>query len=134
MAEFERELGLKLSESFRLLYRWHNGQPAGCSQALEKNRMFMSLEDMLTTKRLLDGMIGQDFNKPGWWRLDWLPFLHNGAGDYLCLDFSVAVGRIPPRLLAFWHDWERRNVEHPSVTVWLRQLVSSMLDGSYEVH
>ena len=84
-----------------MLYQWRNGQRLDCFASLEYNRMFMPLEDAASTKRLLDGMIGKDFERPNWWRKEWVPFLSNGGGDYLCLDLSTADGDIPPQVITF---------------------------------
>jgi cell wall assembly regulator SMI1 len=64
LTEFEDQFQLKLPNSFRSLYAWRNGQRADCSASFQDNRMFSSLEDITTTKELLDGMIGTDFDDP----------------------------------------------------------------------
>jgi cell wall assembly regulator SMI1 len=130
---FEQAFGLALPVSFRMLYQWRNGQRPDCSASLENNRMFMSLAEVTDTKRMLDGMIGKDFEDPNWWRKEWVPFLSNSGGGYLCVDLRTADGEIPPRVIAFWHDGEARPVEHPSLTIWLDRLVGSMQDGTDEV-
>ncbi len=66
--EFEARFDLTLPVEFRLRYQWRNGQEPTCSASLQKNFMFSSLEDITTTKQLLDGMIGADFEDPRWWR------------------------------------------------------------------
>jgi len=81
---------------------------------------------------MLDGMIGYDFEDPRWWRRGWVPFLANGGGDHLCLDLDAGGGMSPGRLVAFWHDWEKRTVEYESLDVWLDRLVSSMEAGELE--
>jgi cell wall assembly regulator SMI1 len=130
---FEEEFSLKLPASFRMLYQWRNGQHPDCFASLEDNRMFMPLEEIADTKRLLDGMIGKDFEDPNWWRQEWVPFLANGGGDHLCIDISTVDGELPAKVVTFWHDWEDRAVEHPSLKVWLNRLVGAMRDGTYQV-
>jgi cell wall assembly regulator SMI1 len=131
--QFEEHFALKLPVSFRMLYEWRNGQREECSASLEHNRMFLSLESITSTKETLDGMIGEDFGRPEWWRIEWVPFLANGGGDLLCLDLASTVREIPARVIAFWHDGDDRSVKHPSLKVWLNRLVSSMEDGTYKV-
>jgi cell wall assembly regulator SMI1 len=130
---FEQDFGLQLPVSFRMLYQWRNGQHPECSASLEDNRMFVPLEQVADTKRMLDGMIGKDFEDPSWWQEEWVPFLSNGGGDYLCLDLSTVDGELPAKVIAFWHDRAFRPVEHPSLKLWLNHLVRSMEDGTYEL-
>jgi uncharacterized protein (TIGR02996 family) len=131
--EFEERFGLTLPRSFRGLYRWRNGQPRDCFESLQDNRMFSSLEDIAETKEMLDGMIGNDFEDPEWWRRSWVPFLANGGGDHLCLDLAAEDGGEPGQLIAFWHDWEDRSVKYESLDDWLHALVESMEDGTSEL-
>lgn len=84
--------------------------------------MFSPLEDVADSKAILDGMIGEDFDDRSWWRRGWVPFLSNGAGDHLCLDVDAEGGGSPGQLVAFWHDWERRSIEHSSIESWLASL------------
>jgi cell wall assembly regulator SMI1 len=78
---------------------------------------------------MLDGMIGTDFEDPRWWRRGWVPFLANGGGDHLCLDLDAESGVTTGRLVALWHDWEKRKFEYDSLDAWLDGLVSSMEAG-----
>lgn len=131
LSAFESQFGLTLPPDFRELYRWRNGH--GGSASLQDNRMFMPLDDITSTKDTLDGMIGTDFDDPKWWRKSWIPFLANGGGDYLCLDLTAEDGGAPGQLRAFWHDWDKRQVECPSLEAWLRSLVDSMEQGTLEL-
>jgi cell wall assembly regulator SMI1 len=122
----ERQFSLRLPLGFRALYKWKNGQHPSCSESLQGNRMFTSLESVAETKEMLDGMIGFDFEDERWWRHGWVPFLSNGGGDHLCLDATGEGGRQPGQLVAFWHDWEDRRTEWPSVDPWLQQLAADV--------
>jgi len=128
--DFERQVSLKLPNSFRTLYQWKNGQHPDCDEPIEDNRVWMPLEDIIATKDMLDGMIGYDFTDPNWWRREWVPFLSNRNGDHLCLDLTTVDGEIPAQVIAFWHDWDDRSTKHPSLKVWLNRLVASMNDES----
>jgi cell wall assembly regulator SMI1 len=130
---FEKRFGLKLPEPFRLLYRWRNGQSPVCSESLQGNWMFPSLEEIAPTKEMLDGMIGFDFEDPRWWRKGWVPFLSNGGGDHLCLDLAAEDGGQPGQLVVFWHDEPDRDVEYASLEEWLEELVNTMEDGTLEL-
>ena len=130
---FEARFSLELPPAFRQLYRWRNGQDAMSSAPLQMNRTFLTLGEITSTKELLDGMIGYDFDDPEWWRRGWVPFLHNGGGSYLCMDAAAEDGGQPGQLVAFWKADEDRPVEHPSLEAWLAELVASMENGSLEL-
>src|SRR5947208_15922985 len=83
---FQAQLTSELPSEFRHLYKWRNGQNPACTANLTDNWMFTPLEDVISTKEMLDGMIGTDFEEPNWWSRGWVPFLNNGGGDHLCLD------------------------------------------------
>jgi cell wall assembly regulator SMI1 len=130
---FENRFSLKLPEAFRDLYRWRNGQTAGSSAPLQQNRTYEMLEEITRAKTELDSLIGSDFDDPKYWRRGWVPFLHNGAGSWLCLDLAAEDGGQIGQLVAFWKRDEDRPVEHPSVEAWLAALVTSMENGSLEL-
>jgi cell wall assembly regulator SMI1 len=131
--EFERHFGVKLPDSFRACYRWRDGQEEGCYDSIQDNFMFMPLASIRSSKELLDGMIGHDFESPDWWRREWVPFLDNGGGDHMCLDLAPAAEGLGPVVRRFWHDMPGRPVLHLSFEAWVGVLVESMESGEYEV-
>lgn len=130
---FEATFSLMLPPAFRQLYRWRNGQDPMSFAPLQMNRTFSTLEEITSTKELLDSMIGYDFDDPKWWRRGWVPFLHNGGGSHLCVDVAAEDGGQPGQLVAFWKADEDRPVEYPSLEAWLVELVASMEDGPLEL-
>jgi len=130
---FEDEFSLKLPAAFRALYRWRNGQDKRSFAPLQWNRSFCTLAEVARTKDLLDDMIESDFDDPRYWRQGWVPFLHNGAGSYLCLDVAAEDGGQPGQLIEFWKQDEDRPVEYSSVEAWLAELVESMEAGKLEL-
>ena len=130
---FEKKFQLQLPPGFRELYQWRNGQDPNYSASLQDNLMFSRLEDLADSKDTLDGMIGSDFEDPKWWRRGWVPFLSNGGGDHLCVDLQAEDGGAPGQLLTFYHDWEKRAVEYPSLHAWLAELVESMEKGTLKL-
>jgi cell wall assembly regulator SMI1 len=129
--DFEREFSLRLPEAYRLLYRWRDGQAQDCTESFVQNFLFTSLADVRDSKRLLDGMIGFDFEDPRWWRASWVPFLANGSGDHLCVDLQAQDGGTPGQVLVFYHDYERRPLRAMSMKAWLEELVKAMEEGRY---
>jgi len=122
---FQTQLRSELPPLFRLLYKWRNGQNTNCSANLIDNWMFSPLEEVISTKEMLDGMIGTDFEEPDWWSRGWVPFLSNGGGDHLCLDLAAEFGGIPGQLISFWHDWANRSVKFANMETWLLAVVKS---------
>ena len=120
--EFEAQFSLELPAAFRELYRWRNGQESSCFAALQSNRMFSPLEDVAEIKTLLDGMIGHDFDREGWWRPAWIPFLSNGGGSHLCLDLAGVEGGTAGQLVAFWKADADRPIEYTNLESWLEAL------------
>ena len=130
---FESQFELTLPTAFRELYRWRNGQVDSNYDSLQMNLMFSPLDDVASTKAMLDGMIGYDFDLPEWWRRGWVPFLSNGGGSYLCVDTAAEDGGQVGQLVAFWKADEDRDVEYPSIEEWLIDLVDAMESGELEV-
>ena len=127
LRDFEARFGIALPTTFKIIYGWHDGQEESCTASLQRNRMFMSLGDIASTKEMLDGMIETDFDDPEWWQTSWVPFLANGGGDYLCVDVNDG------RIVAFWHADGDRKAVHSGLEDWLRGLHTSMADGTYRV-
>jgi cell wall assembly regulator SMI1 len=95
--------------------------------------MFSPLDDIVSSKELLDGMIGEDFDDPKWWRRSWVPFLPNGGGDHLCIDLTAEDGGTPGQVRIFYHDDPSRKITHPSFEAWLHDLVHSMEAGTLKL-
>ena len=122
-------LAKPLPPEFVSLYSWRNGQKPDCSASLIDNWMFSPLEDVISTKDMLDGMIGTDFEEPSWWSRDWIPFLSNGGGDHLCLDLFAGFGGSPGQIITFRHDWENRSAKFPNMESWLQSVVNSLAES-----
>jgi cell wall assembly regulator SMI1 len=130
LGAFQEQLRSELPPVFHLLYKWRNGQNPNCSGNLIDNWMFSPLEEVISTKEMLDGMIGTDFEEPTWWSRGWIPFLSNGGGDHLCLDLTAEFGGVAGQLLTFWHDWGDRSIKFASMEAWLQAVVKALAVGS----
>jgi cell wall assembly regulator SMI1 len=123
----ERLLGLSLPESFKALYRWRNGQPLDCYEAFHDNKMFLRLEEIEETWVVLKELLeGGDFEIENWWRVGWVPFLHDGAGNNLCLDLEGTFTGHKGQLLEFWHDDFDRDVLYPDFKHYLEAVVECL--------
>jgi cell wall assembly regulator SMI1 len=121
--------GLELSTEFRELYGWRDGQDLAVSKPLVHNHMFMPLEESASSKELLDGMIGFDFDDPNGRRRGWVPFAESYGGDHYGADLDVEGGGAAGRVIDFWHDAATRNVRAASLADWFDHLVSTMEEG-----
>jgi cell wall assembly regulator SMI1 len=125
LMKFERNLGRNLPAGLRALYRWHDGQEAGCSSAFQYQQMFMPLADVRRASVALNQLyFDGEFSEMNWWSTAWLPFLDNGSGDHLCVDLDGAFAGHPGQVVSFYHDWDRRNIEYPSLEKWLQVFVT----------
>ncbi|WP_281849244.1 SMI1/KNR4 family protein [Dyella sp. GSA-30] len=134
LAAFESQFSLKLPMMFRQLYQWRDGQDLQSFEALQFNRMWMTLADIAEVKDMMDGMIGYDFEDPRYWRRGWVPFLGNGGGSYLCLDLAAEDGGQPGQILEFWKADEDRPIVWADMQAWLGDLVRSMEGGTLEIY
>jgi cell wall assembly regulator SMI1 len=124
--QFEAQLGLPVPADLRTLLAWHNGQTDVPGGRFEENWLLMSTEAILAAKPDLDaGAVGN--GKGSGWRPEWIPFLDDDSGDYLCLDTSQAGA--PVR--AFWLGKEEHPVVAPSLTAWVKDFVTAALAGRY---
>jgi cell wall assembly regulator SMI1 len=131
---YQAKFGLALPTEFRELYCWRDGQDLGAdAKALVHNHMFMPLSDSASSKELLDGMIGADFDDPAWWRVGWVPFTLGFGGDHYCIDLETEDGVRRGQIIDFWHDDPTRNVRAPSLAAWFRDLVICMEQGRLEL-
>lgn len=128
---FQKRLGVELSDGFRTLYQWRNGQPDDYFVCFHGNRTWTPAADVIGTKELLDSMIGSDF-EPGWWDRAWVPFLHNGGGSRLCVDVAGTDGGKPGQVVEFWKADADRPVVSESIEHWLADFVTSLERDRWE--
>jgi cell wall assembly regulator SMI1 len=122
----QAELGLELPEELRTLLAWHNGQGEGYAGRFEENWLFLGTERIASAKRDLDLQAPGNGDRTGW-RPEWIPFLDDDGGDYLCLD-TGAPG-VPVR--AFWLGQPEHPVVAPSLTDWAEEFVKAVEAGEY---
>ena len=132
-AEVEALAGTSLPDSFKALYIWHDGQSEDSFDALQFNRTFMCLDEILDA---MEGLNELDeagkLSSPMWWRKKWVPFLDNGGGDHLCLDLEGSFDGKPGQLIEFWHDDAERTIVAGSLEEWFRTFVISLEANLWE--
>jgi hypothetical protein len=82
------------------LYRGFNGQLDG--PPLVGAHRFMSLDEALAEKRMMDELAAKEGWEAGWWSPDWHPFASDLAGQLLVVDAPTG------KVLEFVHDDEGR--------------------------
>jgi cell wall assembly regulator SMI1/CheY-like chemotaxis protein len=133
LTTLERDLGRNLPAGFRALYRWHDGQDPGCPLAFQYNQLFMPLRQVRVVWAALGQLLDEgEFPEANWWSKAWLPFLGSEEGNHLCVDLDGAFGGVPGQVLSFYHDWECRNVEYPSLEKWMEAFVPGVEAGLWE--
>lgn len=136
IARLAARIGETLPPALVALYQWRDGQDDDCEIGFEFNRMFLPLEAVHVA---LDDLAAEhgahaarsESARPRW-RPRWLPWLGNGAGDYLMVDLEGAfadAGGVPGQVLQYWGDWQDRMILFPSVEAWLATLVTALEDG-----
>ncbi len=124
--QLEAQLGLTVPEELRTLLAWHDGQGDQSIGCFEENWLLMSAERILAAKHDLDeGAVGNGAGNG--WKRDWIPFLDDDSGDYLCLDTSKATA--PVR--GFYLSGEEAAVVAPSLTAWVADFVTAAEAGKY---
>ena len=134
--EFERKFGIRLPADFRALYRWHDGQNWSVGgvlgldfQSLEQVAYgFGSLEDGADMSVYLSlnvemyiisqptGAIRELYTTP-----KVVPFLSDGGGNFVALDFNPDVAGISGQVITTGRDEVRRYVLAPNVEAFLRE-------------
>lgn len=121
----ESAIGVKFTQGLSSLYMWKNGQANSYANDILFNFKFMSLHEVVTTKKIMDEMIGSDFEDPNWWKKEWIPFLDNGAGD------NYVVDTVTGKIIWFWHDDGKRNIIADSLEAWLDNTIIKYEENEY---
>ncbi|CAM5708072.1 hypothetical protein MAUB1S_05191 [Mycolicibacterium aubagnense] len=141
--ELERVVGQPLTPILRDLLSWHNGVRSAerAVRVRIDNWVPMPVDAIIDAVEMMRELL---HGEPGWieqtwWNEDWVPFLDNTGGNYLCVDLtgdSRTLQRngkpyqgIPGQLIYFDHEAEWRTVEAPSLQTWLTAL-ADIIDGA----
>lgn len=124
----EEDCGLEFSLPFKSLYQWHNGQRPREFTPLIFNLTFMTLPQVVETKKALDDVASFDqWERDSWWP-NWIPFLDNGGGDFLCFDLRGFKTGNSSQLLWFDHETHQHEVIHDNLEAFLADLHRRMLN------
>ncbi len=134
----EAALGYALPEDLKALYRLHNGSQ---SKPFLDGWCLLSVEEGTEAWQM-----GQSFSRGadwevspagpvrrGSWHLQWLPFMANGAGDYLCLDGAPGPGGDSGQVICQSKDAHARGPFAPSLSWYLAFFATELEDGDYNI-
>jgi cell wall assembly regulator SMI1 len=69
-----------------------------------------------------------------WWRLRWIPFCGDHAGNHLCVDMDPAEGGNSGQVITMWHDDARRELIAKSLTEYIEIIASDFERGALIWH
>lgn len=139
-AAAEKHLGVSFPESFKAIYRVHDGEKD--EQGVLGGREFLSLERIVDEWDVWKGLLdGGDFEgapgepsgpcKSDWWNPKWIPITYDGAGNHHCLDLDPADGGTVGQIIDFWHDDASRTVVAASLEEFLDSYATALEEGRY---
>jgi cell wall assembly regulator SMI1 len=138
----EYRTGLKLPESFRTLYRWHDGQDGrvggvfGLSflSLAEVRSRWEGWQNLIFNEPDLDTELPSesfppDFIQDAHATAGWLGFLHDGGGNFVGLDFNPGPGGAAGQVITFGRDEESKYVLAASLGDFLREYAGRLSAG-----
>jgi cell wall assembly regulator SMI1 len=141
---FEREIGIKLPQSYRQLYRWHDGENddrRGHIYGLPLLSLKAAGFQWQSWNRVLGELGGDRYEIPGGsWPKDavdpayinprWVPLTHDGSGNHIGLDFDPwPNGRIG-QVIIFGRDEDVKCVLAESLGKFLEWIASLLESGN----
>lgn len=129
----ESVINAKLPDDFKVFYTINNGQKLGSPGLIE-------CEELLSIQRIIEEwkvwnslLVSKDFEqdnipytstpdaeiKNDWWNPLWIPFTHDGSGNYYCLDLDPTDKGTYGQIIRMWHDDPERSLEATSFTEWI---------------
>ncbi|MGQ2941573.1 MAG: SMI1/KNR4 family protein [Blastomonas fulva] len=145
--EIEQLMGLKLPQSYRDLYRWHDGENDGISghiYGLPLLPLHQVMAEHQSWQDALEGIDGDAYAIPGgswpegavdpaYINLRWLPLTGDGGGNSIGLDFDPwPAGRVG-QVIIFGRDEEVKVVLAQSLGQFLEWIAGLLESGNFEL-
>jgi predicted DNA-binding WGR domain protein/cell wall assembly regulator SMI1 len=129
IGKLETSVGKPLPETLKAFLAWRGES----RQRFQDNYALMSIKEITGERKGLNQLLDAgEFDHPTWWRKDWIPFLANGSGDFLCVDLGGTFNGVPGQVLEYWHDYGDRTVLYPSFEAWLTVSVETLEAGAWD--
>jgi cell wall assembly regulator SMI1 len=116
-----KQLGKPVPAALAALLHWHNGQGEDYAGYFQDHWNLMSAERIAETKAELDAA-----DSEYGWNKNWLPFLDDDGGNFVCLDLSKAE----PPVVGFWMGAKPEALA-PSLETWLGDFVKGLEAGEF---
>lgn len=131
LARAEAELGVRLPDDVRALYRIHNGVWA--AGLLGREDGFAPLDEVVDTWRLLADVAGGERGetdsaavRPAGFAPGWIPITTVGAGDAFCVDLDPGPAGRPGQIIWVEHGGPSRLFVAGALEHWLQQRVQEL--------
>lgn len=125
LAALGQFLDQPVPDDLRTLLSWHNGQGDDFAGALEGSWMLLPVARIIAAKQELDA--GATSSTPTGWQPEWIPFLDDDSGNYVCMDTSQPDGPVRE----FWLGNSDHPVVAPSLAAWFAKLLAGIERGEY---
>ncbi len=131
--ELEQCIGAPLPPLYSEMLKWRNGQTEEATSALHDMYTYMSTTDVIATVETMRDLRENDESfDDATWNIKWIPFLDNGSGDNICIDFYGSFGGKSGQVIEYIHDDYPRPILYPSIEVWLKTLVEALEADLYK--
>ncbi|HEX5103712.1 MAG TPA: SMI1/KNR4 family protein, partial [Pirellulaceae bacterium] len=130
---------IRITKEVQEFFHRHNGQTGG-PELIELDGEQYGFRLLSTEQAAREWSVWKELNDGGdfadaeaaaddtvretWWHDKWLPMAGNGAGDFLCFDFSPAHGGKQGQIITLWHERPNREVAFESVRHVLAELAA----------
>jgi cell wall assembly regulator SMI1 len=116
----EKALGRALPDELRTWLGWHDGQDPAVMGAFVEDFLLLGTEEVPESKEEMD--------EEGSGQEDWIPFLDDGQGDYVCLE---AGEKEKGAVREVWRGQDEAEVVAPDLTTWVAGLLADFEAGKY---
>lgn len=69
--------------------------------------------------------------KNDWWNSSWIPFTHDGCGNYICIDLDPAPGGNLGQVIRMWHDSQYRELYANSFSEYISNFIDGLENGKF---
>ncbi len=141
LKQLEEESGADLSEDFRQLLRWRNGQKPNAEQWFCPEGFLLG-EDGINEQwsKWMELEYNGRFPAADWFHPSWVPFVGGANGTYLCVDAAGAYDGVPGQVIEFHPESPERRIRAESLAAWLEVHAAAIekgiieqVDGKYQV-
>ncbi len=124
LGDLESVLRGPLPSDLQALYRWKGGQLSGPEMLYEDKTFMQPGEIGIGVRSMNELKEGGEFPSEEWWQPQWIPFLTDGLGNFVCVDEAGTFTGNRSQVITFRHDGPERNIEFPDLSSFLAGLLA----------